>query len=86
VKGVVGKLTQGAADAGFVYRSDVKATKGKLDAHQLAARLQPEVAYGAGVVKGAEQPVEARRYVNGLRSGACANALRKAGFGPPPTS
>ena len=28
VKGIVGKLTQGAVDAGFVYRSDVDATNG----------------------------------------------------------
>lgn len=86
VKGVVGKLTQGAADAGFVYSSDVEATEGKLDAVRLTKRLQPTVAYGAGVVKGAKHPAEARRYVNGLRSGACANTLRRAGFGPPPSS
>ena len=32
VKGIVGKLTQGAADAGFVYVTDVNATNGKLKA------------------------------------------------------
>ena len=30
VKGIVGKLTQGAADAGFVYVTDVNATDGDL--------------------------------------------------------
>jgi molybdate transport system substrate-binding protein len=81
VKGVVGKLTQGAVDAGFVYASDVTATKGKLSAIHLPARLQPSVAYGAGVVKGNDHAVVAGKYVQGLVSGACARALREAGFG-----
>ena len=85
VKGIVAKLTQGAVDAGFVYVTDVKATGGKLRAIHLAKRLRPIVAYGAGVVKGANEPAAARRYVAGLRSGACAEALRAAGFGPPPS-
>jgi molybdate transport system substrate-binding protein len=84
VSGVVGKLTQGAVDAGFVYRSDVKAAGGKLKAIALPARLQPKVAYGAAVVKGAKQPALARRYIAGLVSGKGQDALRAAGFLPPP--
>jgi molybdate transport system substrate-binding protein len=84
VKGIVGKLSQGAADAGFVYRSDVDATKGKTKAIALADRLQPTVVYAAGVVTGSEQRAEAERYVDGLVSGGCADALKQASFGPPP--
>jgi molybdate transport system substrate-binding protein len=84
VKGIVGKLTQSAVDAGFVYASDVKATDGRLRAIALPARVAPTVTYGAGVVKGAEQPELGRRYVEGMVSGECADALRSAGFGPPP--
>jgi molybdate transport system substrate-binding protein len=84
VKGVVGKLTQGAVDAGFVYRTDVKAAGGELKAIALPARLQPKVAYGAAVVKGAKEPELARRYVAGLVSKPGQDALRKAGFLPPP--
>jgi molybdate transport system substrate-binding protein len=84
VRGVVGKLAQGAADAGFVYRSDVRASRGRLEAIALPDRLRPAVAYGAGVVEGARRPALARRYVDDLRGGACARALRDAGFGPPP--
>jgi molybdate transport system substrate-binding protein len=84
VKGIVGKLTQGAVDAGFVYRSDVAATSGKARAIALPARLQPTVVYAAGVVTGAKQRRAARRFVEGLRSGGCADALRRARFGPPP--
>jgi molybdate transport system substrate-binding protein len=86
VKGVVGKLTQDAVDAGVVYRSDVEATKGKLEAIELPPRLKPTVAYGAGVVDGAKEPELAREYVSGLVSGACARTLKQAGFGPPPSS
>jgi molybdate transport system substrate-binding protein len=84
VKGVVGKLTQHAVDAGFVYRSDVKAAGGRITASALPERLKPKVAYAAAVVKGAKQPILARRYINGLVSGAGQQALRTAGFLPPP--
>jgi molybdate transport system substrate-binding protein len=84
VKGVVGKISQGAVDAGFVYRSDVKAANGALKAIALPAKLQPAVAYGAAVVKGANQPVLARQYIEGLVSGKGQDALRAAGFLPPP--
>jgi molybdate transport system substrate-binding protein len=80
VKGVVGKLTQGAADAGFVYRTDLV---DGLKAITLPGNLQPVVEYGAGIVKGAKQPDLAQRYVDGLTSGGCADALRSAGFGAP---
>ena len=38
VGGIVGKLTQGAVDAGFVYVTDVRATDGKLKAIELPRR------------------------------------------------
>lgn len=84
VKGIVGKLTQGAADAGFVYVTDVNATGGALRAVELPMELQPEVTYGAGVVDGAKQPEQARTFVDQLVHGPCANALEAAGFGPAP--
>lgn len=84
VKGIVGKLTQGAVDAGFVYRTDVEATGGDLKAIELPEELQPAVAYGVAVVDGAEQPELAREYIAGLTDGPCADALAEAGFGPPP--
>jgi molybdate transport system substrate-binding protein len=80
VKGVVGKLTQGAADAGFVYLTDV--TEG-ITGVELPPELRPTVAYGAGVVEGSEQPELARQYLNGMTEGPCADALREEGFGAP---
>ncbi|MGH2989231.1 MAG: molybdate ABC transporter substrate-binding protein [Solirubrobacterales bacterium] len=84
VLGIVAKLTQGAVDAGFVYRSDVSATEDRLEAIALPARLRPEVAYGAGVVTDAEHPAEAAEFVDGLLSADGQRALREAGFLPPP--
>jgi len=84
VKGIVGKLTQGAVDAGFVYVTDVNATGGELRAIQLPAEVEPQVTYEAGVVKGAKHPDEAKTYIDGLRDGACADAMSKAGFGRAP--
>jgi molybdate transport system substrate-binding protein len=84
VKGIVGKLTQAAADAGFVYVTDVNATGGDLKAIHLPKSLEPEVTYAAGVVTKAEQPDLAQRFVDGLTEGECAQALTDAGFGPAP--
>jgi molybdate transport system substrate-binding protein len=84
VTGTVGKLTQGAVDAGFVYVTDVVAAGDALRAIHLPPRLRPDVAYGAAAVDGASNPPGARQFVDGLLRGAGAAALRDAGFGPPP--
>ena len=84
VKGIIGKLSQRAVDAGFVYATDVNATGGALSAIELPPELSAEGAYSAGVVEGADQPGHARAFVAGLRRGACSEALERAGFGPPP--
>ncbi len=85
VAGIVGKLTQGAVDAGFVYISDVRGAGGKLKAIELPGNLQPSVAYGAAVVKGAKQPQQAQAFIDGLTAGVGQKALKAAGFEPPPT-
>ena len=86
VAGVVGKLIQGAVDAGFVYVTDVDATDGKLKAIQLPASLQPQVSYGVAVVKGAKHPEQAKAFIAGLLKGNGQQALHAAGFEPPPRS
>jgi molybdate transport system substrate-binding protein len=84
VKGIVGKLTEGAVDAGFVYITDVKASKGALKAIELPAGLKPSAAYGVAVVKGAKHSAAARRFIAGLLNGQGRRALLAAGFEPPP--
>jgi molybdate transport system substrate-binding protein len=83
VKGIVGKLTQGAADAGFVYVTDVSAAGSKLRAVKLPPGVKANATYSAGVVRGGNEPQLARDFVAGLRSGACADALAESGFGAP---
>jgi molybdate transport system substrate-binding protein len=84
VSGIVGKLAQGAVDAGFVYVTDVVAARPRLRAVELPRRLQPRVAYAAAVVRGSPEPATAKAFVHGLLSGDGARALRAAGFAPPP--
>jgi molybdate transport system substrate-binding protein len=84
VSGIVGKLTTGAVDAGFLYVSDVRGAEGNLKAIELPADLQTSVAYGVAVVKGAKHPDQAKAFIDGLLDGAGADALKKTGFEPPP--
>lgn len=84
VKGIVGKLTQGAVDAGFVYITDVTAAGGELKAIELRANLEPSAAYGVAVVNGSKNPAGAQAFVDGLISGPGQQALQAAGFEPPP--
>lgn len=84
VSGIVGKLSEGAVDAGFTYVTDVTATHGKLKAIALPASLQPVVAYGVAVVKGTGHPVQAEQFITGLLHGEGSAALLAAGFLPPP--
>jgi molybdate transport system substrate-binding protein len=86
VSGVVGKLTQGAVDAGFLYASDVQGAEGRLKAIDLPGELQPEVQYGVAVVKGAKHPGQAKAFIDGLINGKGADELRNAGFLAPPAS
>jgi molybdate transport system substrate-binding protein len=85
VASIVGKLTQGAADAGFTYLTDVRATGGELHAVRLPGSLQPDVSYAVAVVSGAPDAALARRFVAGLRpGGAGAGILAADGFLPAP--
>ena len=85
VSGIVGKLTQGAVDAGFVYVTDVEAADDEVRAIEIPADLEPEVAYGVAVVEGAENPDGAEDFIDGLLDGEGLDTLDQAGFGPPPS-
>jgi molybdate transport system substrate-binding protein len=80
VAGVVGKLAQGAVDAGFVYITDVRGAGGRLRAISLPARLEPRVAYAIAVVRGTGHPSEARAFIAGLLRGGGRRDLLAAGF------
>src|SRR5919197_3843540 len=84
VSSIVGKLTQGAADAGFTYVSDVKGTKGQLKAIDLPPSLQPNVAYGAGIVRGTPNQKQSQAFIDDVISGSCRQVMQTNGFLPPP--
>jgi molybdate transport system substrate-binding protein len=83
VKGIVGKLALGEADAGFVYATDVRAASSRLVAIPLPKRSQPTVRYEVAVVKGSKNREAALELVADLLSTDGRGELRKAGFGLP---
>jgi molybdate transport system substrate-binding protein len=84
VSGIAGKLTEGAVAAGFLYATDVAATRGALRAIQLPAPLQPQVAYAAAIVKGTQLRAQAQAFIAGLVHGPGRLDLLRNGFLPPP--
>ena len=82
VGGIVGKLTQGAVDAGFVYQSDVDASDGDLEAINLPPAVSPDVAYGIAVSPDAAEPELAQEFVDSVVEGEGQEILINFGFGP----
>jgi molybdate transport system substrate-binding protein len=80
VKSIVGKLALGEADAGFVYRTDVRAASGRLRAVSIPAWAQPAVRYQVAVVRASRSRSAARRYVASLSTPRAKRLLRNAGF------
>jgi molybdate transport system substrate-binding protein len=85
VTGIVGKLVQGAVDAGVLYATDVAASGGQLRAIALPRNLQPRIAYAAAIVDGTGHPAQARKFIAGLLHGPGRAALLSAGFLAPPS-
>jgi molybdate transport system substrate-binding protein len=83
VKGIVGKLALGEADAGFVYATDVRGASSRLIAIPLPKRSQPTVRYEVAIVKGTDDRESALEFVADLLSTDGRAALKKAGFGVP---
>ena len=83
VKGIVGKLALGEADAGLVYATDVRAASSRLLAIPLPKRSQPTVRYEVAVVKGSKNREAALEFVTDLLSTDGRRELRNAGFGLP---
>ncbi|HEV8602337.1 MAG TPA: molybdate ABC transporter substrate-binding protein [Gaiellaceae bacterium] len=83
VKGVLGKVALGEADAGIVYVTDAKAGGSHVRAIELPAAAQATVRYPLAVVSGSKRKSEARRFVALLRGERGRQALREAGFGLP---
>jgi molybdate transport system substrate-binding protein len=83
VKTIVGKLAVGEADAGFVYRTDVRAAGGRLRAVSIPAWAQPAISYQIAVVRASRSRAAARGYVASLSTRRAKRVLRNAGFTVP---
>lgn len=83
VKGVVGKVAFGEADAGFVYATDVAAAAAELIAIELPARAQPDITYSIAVVEGTDDAEAAEDFIGEVRSTRGRRLLQEAGFGAP---
>jgi molybdate transport system substrate-binding protein len=83
VKGVVGKVSLGEADAGFVYVTDVKPVEGKVTAIELPDEAQATVQYEIAVLKAAPHHDAAHGFVEQVLGDEGQAKLQAAGFGPP---
>jgi molybdate transport system substrate-binding protein len=83
VKGVVGKVALGQADAGFVYRTDVKPVSSRVRAIAIPARAQPTVSYELAISSRPEDVEAAQDFVIAVLGPDGRRALRAALFGIP---
>ena len=83
VKGVVGKVSSGEADAGFVYVTDYNAARDELQAIELPEEAQAVVEYPIAVVTDTGNREAAEAFVELVLSDEGQRALADAGFGPP---
>ena len=83
VKGVIGKVALGEADAGVVYATDVAAAGADVLSFPIFDRFQPQIRYYAATVSPASDA--AKRYLEALLGAKGDAALRAAGFLPAPS-
>ena len=83
VKLVVAKVALGEADAGFVYRTDVKPAGKSVARVALPAAAQPTVKYELCTPTHRKHPQLAARFVREVLSQRGRAVLKAAGFGPP---
>jgi molybdate transport system substrate-binding protein len=82
VKGVLGKVALGEADAGFVYRTDARAADSSVRTIELPRAVQPPIEFQAVVITGTEHERAAERLIARLLSGEGQRMLADAGFLP----
>lgn len=83
VKGIVGKVMLGEADAGFVYATDARPVARKVRVIRLPAAAQPDVVYEAAVAARPRDLEAAQGFLIALLDADGRRALRAAGFGLP---
>jgi molybdate transport system substrate-binding protein len=83
VKGIVGKVALGQADAGFVYLTDVAPVASRVRAIQVPARAQPTVTYELAIAVKPTDLAAAQDFVISVLGPDGRRELRAAHFGLP---
>jgi molybdate transport system substrate-binding protein len=86
VKSVVAKVSLGEADAGFVYVTDLKPARSKVQAIAIRQSAQPHVVYEVCVLRDAKHLRAAHRFVTELIRPTGQKLLVSFGFGPRPAA
>ena len=81
VKGIVGKVGLGQADAGFVYSTDYRTATDRLLPIAIPAWAQPKVRYEIAVVSRSTHKAAARAWIARRRGARAKRLLGTAGFG-----
>jgi molybdate transport system substrate-binding protein len=82
VKGVLGKVRLGEADAGFVYATDARTGGSAVQTIELPTSAQAEVRYPVAILRSTERHGDAEAFVELLFSPHGQHLLRRAGFAP----
>lgn len=83
VKGIVGKVALGEADAGFVYRTDTRPVASKVKSISLPRKSQPTVVYEAALAAEPESLESGQTFLIALLAPDGRRELRATGFGLP---
>lgn len=83
VTDVLNKVTTGEADAGLVYRTDVRAAGTKVTGIVFSEATQAKNVYPIAALAGSDQQELASEFVQQVTSAAGQQVLRRAGFGQP---
>jgi molybdate transport system substrate-binding protein len=82
---VLSQVAFGGADAGFVYATDGRSQRDRVDALALPQWAQPPVRYlGCVVTRGGADRAGAQALLNAIRSSRGRGLLKRYGFGLPP--
>ncbi len=83
VKGIVGKVALGQADAGFAYLTDVAPVASRVRAVRIPARAQPTVVYELAIAADPNELAAAQDFVIAVLGPDGRRQLRAARFGLP---
>ena len=80
VRAALAAVSAGEADAGIVYKTDALISKGTKIAYEISVADGPRIRYPVALVKGAENSIDAKKFLEYLRSPDAARIFAQYGF------